>query len=640
MLLAAVARWLKLPGLGARDPLETLTPLLASEGHEELFSPEALTLRPFLLNPQAPPVASLRARALDMAFAQLHAAEPRRVAAALATIGAALTGPLGGFGLQITEAQRAAWDAPLTATLTRLRDTLTGLVLTPVQYVALRGHLQWLAEYGAPPVRDAARAVFTTIPADVVNDLARALHCGPINPPTDPVAAGDYRARQQSLDALFAATIDALANRDDTSVLDLLDSCLTDLRELLGDGPGQARAFLFAIVTARPSLAHGSVALIETDPGRELAAHLAIMLIALAVREDPVTLTLAQRLLATGDTAVARQVAHAFGLQRSRPGTVLPGEDALLRALVAHDDPVVHGAALGAVRSLGPAHRQLAVDLLTMADPQKQGFALREAALLVGPHGPLSWHELPEPYKERFFAALLPASSLEDFETGELLVMLSHDEPERVLRLLTGRIEAIEAGGTPSGFSPLPHSWPHSLRFREHERFPQLLRALRAWLTQDPKTGWRAYLGSELFTAVVGSFDDQTRQVVEEYLGEPDPVKITAVAVMLRGAPREVVWDLPFVRRVLSAAAYCGPESLGAVQGALYSAMFAGGRWAAPGQPFPEDVAQEQAATALAVKCTPGSLEEQFYRALAESARRWIDLAVQEVGPASDGRSW
>ena len=53
------------------DPLTVLHPLLATEGHEETWSPEALTFHPFLIDPDHPAVTELRRQVLDLAFEEL-----------------------------------------------------------------------------------------------------------------------------------------------------------------------------------------------------------------------------------------------------------------------------------------------------------------------------------------------------------------------------------------------------------------------------------------------------------------------------------------------------------------------------------------------------------------------------------------
>ena len=170
--------------------------------------------------------------------------------------------------------------------------------------------------------------------------------------------------------------------------------------------------------------------------------------------------------------------------------------------------------------------------------------------------------------------------------------------------------------------------------------FPDLLRRVREWLAAAPDSPWRHYWGSRLFATVAGPFDAQTRQVIDEYLSEPDSNKIKTVRTMLSDAPRTLVWDADFVRRCLRAADMFGADDLAAVQSALYSAVFAGGRSAAIGEPFPQDVEQRDIATRLAARAVPGSVEEQFYKALSQSSQTWIDRATSEMTLPTDGRDW
>ena len=65
---------------------------------------------------------------------------------------------------------------------------------------------------------------------------------------------------------------------------------------------------------------------------------------------------------------------------------------------------------------------------------------------------------------------------------------------------------------------------------RERDDFPDLLRQVREWIAGGPDSIWRRYLGSELFATVAGIFDTQTRQVIEEYLSEPDEIKMNTVS--------------------------------------------------------------------------------------------------------------
>jgi len=643
LLVDAVQRWLSRSPASGPDPLEVLQPMLATEGHQEVWSPRAISFRPFLLNPDAEPVAALRTKVLDLALAQLAAPDPKRVLAAIDLVGSALTPPHGGFGLELTPELRALWDPEFVGILGRLEDALINRPIAhPVLRVALRSQLQWLAEHGAAQVRLACRSVLSVIPSEMPDNLARALHGGPVEPPDVPDESADFQYHQTALKALFTTAISSLRNQQDQQVADETEHCLRDLKQILSDDPARARPFLFELITARPSLAAAIADHVMANPGGMLTEQLTIVLIALAGADNPNAVTVASKLLATHDTTIARQVAHAFGIQRGRVGRLLPGEDGLLRTLVTHHDRVVHATALGALRTLGPQNSELAAELLASAPPERPGFAWWEIAFAARSAerggGTLSWTDLPDEYKTRFFAALRDAPSIENYEISELLIMLSRDEPYRAVKLLISRVEHME-NGTPAGYSPLPHHLQGQLHFREHGAFPDILRLLYDWLAEAPGSMWRRYYGSELFTLIAGGFDTPVREVIDGYLQEPAPARMTALAAILNHVPQSAVWDLDFVRRCLRAAEQCGPASLSAIQGALHYAVIAGGHWGAPSQPTAQNIDQHPAVK-LADQCLSGSPEEQFYRALAASLEEWAHRHVDDSGIQFDGRQW
>ncbi|GAA5216604.1 hypothetical protein [Streptomyces thinghirensis] len=174
--------------------------------------------------------------------------------------------------------------------------------------------------------------------------------------------------------------------------------------------------------------------------------------------------------------------------------------------------------------------------------------------------------------------------------------------------------------------------------FRDHDDFPDLLRQIRDWLAADPESARRRYLGAHIFGLVAGPYDARVTDVIDEYLDDSDPVKIRVAAAMLSKAPRTLVWDVGFVRRCLRAADRHGDASLKRVRGALHAASISGMRSGTPGQPYPEDVEQHTKATELVEGCARGSVEEQFYRDLADFALHRIQDETDE--PSADGRDW
>lgn len=640
-LPAIVDRWLRRPSrdTDACDPLIVLHPLLATEGHEERWDRNALTFRPFLINPDHPAVIKLRRQVLDLAFQELASPSLRRAAAAVELIGTGLNGPAGGFGLEATPEQHARWAEHFRQTLTHLRDAVSGRPPASVVTVALREKLQWSAEDPVSAIHLESREVLAMLPRGPEHELARALYGGPADPNPDPAATLDYMDRRRVTEQFMSACAATIADRPDHEVIPLVEQLLNDLRQALGDDAGRPRPFLWSLVTARPSFGEALSAHVQEVPGSSLASHVSIVLSALAQAGNALVVDLAQRLVSTGNTGLARQVAYAFGIQRGR-ADLLDGEPALLRTLAEHPDPdgIVPAAALGAVRYFAAQHRDLAIDLLTRAPGIGKGNVLREFAMAFGPHGTLVWKDLAARHKEAFLDALRTLGSIEKHEFAEFLAVLSLQEPHSVINLLMARVEAAEKGDA-KPTTALPFAWPVPFRFREREDFPDILRRVREWLAAAPNSEWRHYLGSQLFAAVAGTFDAQTRQVIEEYLAEPDQDKIKTVRTMLRGAPRTLVWNPDFVRRCLRAADACSTASLAAVQGALHSAVLTDGRLAGAGRPSLQETVQRDTASQLAAQAVRGSVEEQFYRALAQSAEIWIGRMAEDDLP-EDGRDW
>ncbi len=637
-----VERWLERPRLDTDvyDPLTVLHPLLATEAQEQTWSATALTFHPFLINSDAPAVVELRCAVLDLAFEQLASTDLRRAAAAVDTIGAALTGPLDGFGLQITDQEREPWTRHFTGTLARLRDAVCAHPPAPAVCVALRAQLQWHVEHAASHIHQEACDVLTALPRQPEHELARALHGGPTDPPADPTITLAYQDRQRANEQFLVDHVAAVSDLPEAELASLIEQLLDDLHRALGDDGTRAWPFLTDAVKARPGLGEALCARVQEAPASRLASVISPVVSALAQADDPRVVHLAHRLLATGDIALARQIAYGFGLQRLRTD-LLDGESALLHALVEHPDCIVVTAALGAVRVLAGSHRDLAVELLTGVPADRKDVALAEFTMAFGPHGALSWTDLDQHHKDEFLNSLRTTESIASYEIAQFLAMLSRDDPHSVIGLLTARVENVEGGGADLRiYRALPFSWLVPLQFRDCDEFPDLLRRVREWLAAEPGSLWRHYLGADLFHSIAGPFDAQTRQVIKEYLDQPDLARMKTVATMLRGAPGTLVWDADFVRICLRAADACSEESLNAVQSALHSALRTGGRWSAIGQPYPQDIEQRDTAARLAALAVRGSVEEQFYRALSQSAEKWIDRSMSQLDLPADGREW
>jgi hypothetical protein len=639
LMVDAVVRWVGQAGGGSRDPLEVLAPLLAAEGQEESFRPDAFVMSSFMIDPLYPPTAALRERVLNLVFERLRSPDPGTIAAALGMVGAALFGPIGRFG-EVAPEVRALWEASHLDVLSRLRTLLEGVVFPAALYVSLRLKIQWLSEHGSAPIREACREIFAAIPTELCNDLARALHSGPIDPPVDIRVELDLEYRHRAQQDLFSAVGTRLRELEDAQAAEVIEHVINELHTLLGDEVGQARPFLFDAVKSRPALGSALLERVATSAESQLAGQCSIILLALVETVGDAAVGAANVLLATSHMRLAREVALVFGLQRGQRQSLLTGERELLRTLTAHEDAHVSQLAFGAIRSLAQTNPELAAELLVIVPPDDERFAWEEFAMFVGPRGTLPWRLIPEPLQEQVFRGLRQRDSLEGYALGELLIQLSHDEPRRVLDLLLDRAKALNNQTAAGGFSALRDSSTEMYRFRELPEFQDYLREVRDWFIGAPASGWRSVVGPQLFSAVAGSFDKRVLQVIEECFDAPTIAGMNAVALMLRNAPKNLLNNLEFVVAGLHAAQQASPECLSNVQGALHGMAFTGNRFGMSWTHTTETGEQRSAAAALADRCPPGSIEQQFYQSVLEAADRWNAYLSSNIGAPADGRDW
>ncbi|WP_329620023.1 ATP-binding protein [Streptomyces sp. NBC_01255] len=636
VLVSQVERWLtRSPDTPyVHQPLSVLTPLLAAEGHDELWAPAtwALTFRPYVMAPTSE-VLDMRGLVLDLAFEELRHPQLERASAAHSLIGNAFRLPHGSFGLSVTDAMRQPWILHLASTVERLHRFILERTLPPAILVAVRTELRWLARHGPDGLRRPAMDLLSSIPTSPDNELARALHGGPADPSVISEVS-DWRAAQESL---FRDVMVALADWTDYEIATRIDALLSENEKVFGPDTGRSRPFIWTLVTDRPSVGEAICEQAMAAPERLPASLVAVALAAMGRAAGDRAVHWGRTLMNSMNTELTREVAQAFGNQRGR-GDLLGGEGELLRALAAHEDTIVRRAALGAVHAIAAQHKDLAIELLTTSPAVETADLDTFAMAIAGPpFSALSWSDLSQDQQKAFLTALATASAVDSYEIGRFLAELVSTEPLTVIELLEARVESSPRQAT-GMYSPLPFHWDVTPPFREHDDFPALLRQIRDWIAAEPESTHRRFWGANLFELVAGPYDARVTEVIDEYFHDSDPVKISIAADILSKAHRTIVWDVDFVRSSLRAADRHGDASLERVRDALHAATISGMRSGTPGQPYPEDVEQHAKATELADKCARGSVEEQFYRGLAASAQHRVQQKTDELPP--DGRAW
>lgn len=454
ILVAQVERWLgRASGIpSVHQPLSVLAPLLAADGHDEMWTPSTWTLafRAYVLEP-TPEVLAMRGAALDLAFEELGQPHLERASAACSLIGNALSLPRGSFGLTATELMRQPWIPHLASTIDRLHRYVVEHSLAPAILVAVRLDLRWLAKHGIDGLRGPAQNLLEAIPASAENELARALHGGP----ADPADFSEISNWQAARDALFGDVTATLAAWTDDQITMRVGALLSEDHRVFGPDSGRARPFISTLVTQRPSVGEDFCEQAMAAPESSLASLMSVTLATMGHVASDRAVHWGRSLVDSGNIELVREVAHAFGVQRRR-GDLLDGEADLLRELAVHEDSIVRRAALGAIHTIAAQYKDLTVELLT-GSPTVEIADLDAFVLAIqgSPDSPLAWSDIPKDQQRAFLTALAAAPSIDSYEIGWFFAELARTEPLTVVELLEARVESCARQWTP-GHSPCP----------------------------------------------------------------------------------------------------------------------------------------------------------------------------------------
>jgi hypothetical protein len=177
--------------------------------------------------------------------------------------------------------------------------------------------------------------------------------------------------------------------------------------------------------------------------------------------------------------------------------------------------------------------------------------------------------------------------------------------------------------------------------FSTHPQYRDLLRGVLQWMTTGHESYRRQHAGSELFALIAGGFGEETLSILGDALSSGDTNQIATVGYILGQAPRSLLWDrVDFITLALRSADQHSEEAVQQVAGGLHAAAVKGTSFGSPHQPFEKDIDQRDRSTKILERLLRGSIEEQFYRSLAESAQRSIDWKADIDKSFIDRREW
>ena len=243
---------------------------------------------------------------------------------------------------------------------------------------------------------------------------------------------------------------------------------------------------------------------------------------------------------------------------------------------------------------------------------------------------------------------LAECPSISEYHITLLLASVCAHDPEAITDLLIQRIEIWEEASSPLDRDPLPHKWHQVPPFATHPQYGDLLRKVLRWMTDGMDSWRRQSAGSELFALMAGDFGPEVLSVLQEALVSGETPQVRAVGSILGHAPRALLWDqVDFVCLAIRTADQHGEEVLQHVAGRLHTAAFTetrfsfgGIRFGTPQQPFGEDINQRDRAAEIVAQLPLGSIEQEFYQSLIESAQRGIQWKTEIDDRLTSRRQW
>jgi transcriptional regulator with XRE-family HTH domain len=635
-LIDAAERWLKeLSADSVHSPFDVIEPMLATEGTTHSSEGLTITLRPFLVNAKV--VEPLRDRVVAVALTEARSSDLKRAVRAVAAVEAGLRYPM---GMGFTDEHLGSWTPSFVGTIDRVRELVATETLDPAVLVAVRRAVRWHAFYSSTPTRAAAEALLESMPDSIENDLAIAMFDGWGHQLF--AENGDYEELERQKQARFVALAQAITESyTDEQAVELVTCRLAIQRSCFGHGQGTPGPLVWELVAHRPSLALAICDAVARDPRSVLGEVLPIVLAQLLRDDASAGMDCAERLLAIGSELVVGSVALAFGWNRGNRAETVPGEFPLLARFATHESPGVRQCAVRAAQVIATTNRAEATALLAQVRFADSAPVAEDLFATFAGYGSLEWAALTHSQAGAILEQLVHCPSIEGSHIALFLANLSQTLPSEVVALLQRRVEHSEETTTEGAFRPLPYHWQYPLQIRGQRVHASLLRQVRDWIGSAPDSWQRQHYGPELFAAVASDYDAVVIDVLSEALNTGTPDAVNTVAAILREGPRALVWDnVDFVTKALSLAFEAGEEPGQRLSGALHGAVTSGVRSGTPGQPFAEDVEQQQRSLEVARSLIRGSIAERFYRSLAQAAQANMQWHADTDEQFLDNREW
>jgi hypothetical protein len=634
-LIDAATHWLTAPS--RLSPFDVIEPILAVEGSDQVSSDMTLTFHSFGINPVS--VRPVRRRVVDLAFTQAESSDVPSAVRAIRTLEQAIRGPSGLHNRKPTDDERDSWAAEFLPIIKRLGQLGADPDRDPAIRLAIHQALGWHADRSTTATKDAAKTALASLATTIEDDLAACLHAG-----WDRIAMRSgltFEEAERAQRAEFSRVAAAISEgRKDQEILDRLEHRLR-IERLASERIDGAGRFIADFLTGRPSAASLLCERALAGELPELATLTAIAVSVLASGGDAGAIAFASSMLAADDTKL--QWGAASGLSWNRAGRVglLPGEDAVLAAMAAHDNINVRAMAGRAAYVIGLSDTAAALDLLTKIEFRGSRRVAADALSGFVLQGPLNWPGTAAALRTSVLNQLVDLDSIDEYEIKGALSELSLIDPLRVTRLLMKRVDR-QTRLQPLDYEALPYHWEPALRIRQTAELARCLAEVRDWMTRLGPDRPKYCLqddGAELYQLVAGNWNDQALATLTDFGDAPTEAALITAARLLAHAPVTVLFaQVQLVATLLHRAESLGKDSAELVLQALLTTNGVIAKWV--GDPSEKETQELGQARRIMENLPRGSAERRFFEQRVQRIEVRLSWTADRPLSQYDGREW
>ncbi len=622
IVLEAVSRWLGQPDVHnhIHSPLDVLDPLLEKSVQSMRVSSRAISLRPFGVSREK--TLSIRQQVLQLITDCTTSDELDILLRAVKSLENALQEPTGYGRREITLEEREQW-IPEQLKVLELISNLATQTTNPVVHLKIIESLDWYACYSKSlVVKQKVREIVTSIPNSYNLRLIRVL-----KPSYEPDwllenqedIDNPAQRREQRRKEMESTVVEEFLQRhpEASEGVQNLNYWLQAIER--SDTQANPWCFLRELSKVAPSYATEMCeAILETSDSL-LAAHFAALLWGVRITDVNRASAIAHLAVDTGRPDLCRSIAKEYWAWM---GNLQLADIELLKKLLANPDPEVKKLAIERLGILGRLQPQQAIAMALAMDIGNSTTQASELCKVFDTEFGVPPDALTDNELKTLLTKLEPVKSLED--CGEFLAYASKRQPRSVVQMLLNRIErGREApdGYHPfvSSYEPLPSGGFHyELNgLADSEEYEDILRSIR---DQTLEREWKTISWfSTLYDVVSLGFIPASLKVLNEWIDSGDAEKIKAASRLV--PPGFVFTYVEFVTNLLEQAYAAGDECYRIVSSCLQCDATSGLRIGISGEAFPQDIALQEQASAIAARFIKGSHLYRFYHSIAEYAK-------------------